>query len=69
MPDNVVRSVMGAHGQGKKQHADFVAHRLQSIAAAFHASIKMNKIHLPGNRHKNRNTSKHVDNIKEGITY
>ncbi len=27
----------------------------------------MNKIHLPGNRHKNRNKSKHVDSTKEDI--
>ena len=41
------------------------AHRLHSTAVAFHASIKMNKIHLPGNRHKNRNKSKHVDSTKD----
>ena len=61
MPDNVARSIMGAHGERKKQHIDFVAHRLQSTAVAFHAPIKMNTIHLPGNRNK----SKHVDNTKE----
>ena len=43
-----------------------VAHRLQSTVVAFHAPIKMNKIHLPGNRHKYRNKSKHVDSTKEG---
>ena len=32
---------MGAHGEGKKQHADFVAHRLQSTAVAFHAVMKL----------------------------
>ena len=42
-----------------------VAHRLQSTAVAFHAPIKMNKIHLPGNRHKYRNKSKHVNSTKE----
>ena len=42
-----------------------VAHRLQSTAVAFHAPIKMNKIHLPGNRHKYRNKSKHVNCTKE----
>ena len=47
MPDNVARSIMGAHGEGKKQHAAFVEHRLQSAAVAFHAPIKMNKINLP----------------------
>ena len=47
MPDNVARRIMGAHGQGKKQHADFASHRLQSSAVAFHAPIKMNKIYLP----------------------
>ena len=67
MPDNVARSIMGAHGEGKKQHADFVEHRLQSAAVAFHAPIKMNKINLPGNRHKNRNKSKHVDSTKEDM--
>ena len=51
MPDNVARSIMDAHGEGKKQHADCVAHRLQSAAVAFHEPIKMNKINLPGNRH------------------
>ena len=43
MPDNVASSIMGAHGEGNKQHADFVAHRLQSTAVAFHAPIKMEK--------------------------
>ena len=65
MPDNVARSIMGALGEGNKQHADFVAHRLQSTAVAFHAPIKMNKIHLPGNGHKYRNKSKHVNSTKE----
>ena len=45
MPNNVARSIMGALGEGNKQHADFVAH--QSTAVAFHASIKINKIHPP----------------------
>ena len=67
IPDNVARSIMGAYGEGKKQHADFVEHRLESTAVAFHAPIKMNKIHLPGNRHKNRNKSKHVDSTKEDM--
>ena len=58
---------MGELGKGKKQHVDFVAHRLQSTAVAFHAPIKINKIHLPGNRHKNRNKSKHVDSTKEDM--
>ena len=65
MLDNVARGIMGARGEGNKQHADFVAHRLQSTAIAFHASIKMNKIHLPGNRHKYRNKNKHVNDTKE----
>ena len=65
MPNTLARCVMGALGEGKKQHADFVAHRLQSAAVAFHAPIKMNKIHLPGNRHKNRNNKrKHVGSTK-----
>ena len=67
LPNNVARSTMGALGEGRKQHADFVAHHLQSTAVAFHAPIKMNKIHLPGNRHKNRNKSKHVDSTKEDM--
>ena len=67
MPDNVARSIMDAHGEGKTQHADFVEHRLQSAAVAFHEPIKMNKINLPGNRHKNLNKSKHVDSTKEDI--
>ena len=65
MPDNVARSIMGALGEGNKQHADFVPQRLQSAAVAFHAPIKMNQIHLPGNRHKYRNKSKHVNSTKE----
>ena len=44
-----------------------IAHRLQSTAVAFHAPIKTNKIHLPGNRHKNRNKSRHVDSTKEDM--
>ena len=67
MPDNVARSIMDAHGEGKKQHADFVEHRLQSAAVEFHEPIKTNKINLPGNRHKNRNKSKHVDSTKEDM--
>ena len=65
MPDNVARSIMGALGEGNKQHADFVAHRLRSTAVAFHAPIKMNKIHLPVNRHTYRNKSKRVNSTKE----
>ena len=65
MLDNVARGIVGAHGEGNKQHADFVAHRLQSTAVAFHAPIKMNKIRLPGHRHKYRNKSKHVNSTKE----
>ena len=52
MPDNIARSVMGVH-------------RLQSTSVAFHAPIKMNKIQLPGNRHKYRNKSKHVNSTNE----
>ena len=44
-----------------------MAHRQKSTAVAFHAPIKMNKIHLPGNRHNNRNKSKHVDSTKEDM--
>ena len=66
LPDNVAHSVTGAHGEGKKQHADFMAHRLQATAVAFHVPIKMNNIHLPGNRHKYHSKSKHVDSAKEG---
>ena len=65
MPDNVARGIVDAHGEGNKQHADFVAHRLQSTAVAFHAPINMNKIRLPGHRHKYRNKSKHVNSTKE----
>ena len=43
-----------------------VAHRLPFTAVAFHAPIKMNKIHLHGNRHKYRNKSKQVNSTKEG---
>ena len=66
MPDNVARGIVGAHGEGNKQHADFVAHRLPSTAVAFHAPINMNTIHLPVNRHKYRNKSQHVNSTKEG---
>ena len=65
MPDNVPRSIMVALGEGQKQRADFLAHRLPSTAVAFHAPIKMNKIHLPGNQLKYRNKSKHVNSTKE----
>ena len=44
-----------------------MAHRLPATAIAFHASIKMNKIHLHSNRHKNRNKSKHMDSTKEDM--
>ena len=67
MPDSVTRSIMGAHGEGKKQLADVVAHRLPSTAVAFHAAIKMNKIHLRGNRHKSRIKNKDVDSTKEDM--
>ena len=56
-----------AHEEGKKQQAGFVEHRLRSATVAFHAPINMNKINLPGNRHKNRNKSKNVDNTKEDM--
>ena len=69
MPDNVARSIMDEHGEGKKQHADFVEHRLQSAAVAFHEPIKMNKINLPGNRHKHLNKSKHVGSTKEDMHF
>ena len=32
MPDNVASIIMGGNGEGEKQRADFVAHRLQSTA-------------------------------------
>ena len=69
MPDNVARSIMGAHGEGKKQHADFVEHRLQSAAVAFHAPIKMNQINLPGNRHKTRNKASMWTAPRKTCTY
>ena len=65
MPDNVARSIMGVLGEGNKHNADCVTHRLQSTAVAFHAPIKMNKIRFPGNRHRYRNKSKHVNSTKE----
>ena len=67
MLDNVARSILGAHGEGKKQHVDFVAHRMQSTAVAFHSPIKMNKIYLPAIDTKKRNKSKHVDSTKEDM--
>ena len=42
MTDNVARIIMSAHGEGQKQRADFVAHRVHSAAVAFHALSKMN---------------------------
>ena len=65
MPDYVAPSILGAHGEGKKQHADFVENHLLSATVAFHAPIKINKINLIGNRYKNHNKSKHVDSIRE----
>ena len=48
MTDNVARIIMSAHGEGQKQRADFVAHRVLSTAVAFHTLSNMNKFHLPG---------------------
>ena len=42
MTDNVTLIITSAHGEGHKQRADFVAHRMHSAAVAFHALSKMN---------------------------
>ena len=37
MTDNVALVIMSAHGEGQKQRADFVGHRMHSTAVASHA--------------------------------
>ena len=64
MPDNVARSIMDAHGEGKKQHADFAEHRLQSSAVAFHQDEHNQP---PRQSTQNRNKNKHVDSTKEDM--
>ena len=67
MTDNVALIIMSAYGEGQKQRADFVGHRMHSTAVAFHALIKMNKIHLPSNRHNNCDKSKYVNGTKKDM--
>ena len=67
MTDNVAGIIMSAHEEGQKQRAEFVAHRMHSAAVAFHALIKMNKFHLPGNRLKKRNKSKYMSTTKKDM--
>ena len=67
MTDNVARIIMSAHEEGQKQRADFAAHRMLSTAVAFHMSSKMNKFHLPGNRHNKRTKSKYVNSTKKDM--
>ena len=66
LSEEVARSIMCAHEEGKKQHSAFVKERLESQAVAFHEPIKMNKILLPSNRHK-KQRSKYVDNTKDDL--
>ena len=58
---------MRAHGEGQKQRAGFEAHRMHSTAVAFHPLIKINKIHLPSNRHTNRDKIKYVNRTKKDM--
>ena len=67
MTDNVARIITSAHGKGQKQRADFVGHRMHSTAVASHALIKINKMHLPSNRHKKRDKSKYVNRTKKDM--
>ena len=67
MTDTVARIIMSAHREVQKQRVDFVAHRMLSTAVAFHTLSKMNKFHLPGNRHKKRNKSNYVNSTKNDM--
>ena len=72
MRDNVARIIMREHGEGQKQRADFVAHRMLSTAVAFEMiphviQDQMNKFHLPGNRHNKRNKSRYVNSTKKDM--
>ena len=60
MPDNVARSIMGAHGEGNKQHADFVAHRLMR-ASSHSVTMPIKKV-IPYTERQLANT-KRVDVI------
>ena len=60
IPDTAARSITSAHGEGQQQHANFMAHHLQSTTFALYALIKMNTIHIPGNRHKEAKAAKQV---------
>ena len=67
MTANVARIIMSAYGEGQKQRADFMAQRMLSTAVAFHTLSKMNKFHLPGNRHNKRTKSKYVNSTKKDM--
>ena len=66
MSEDVARSIMCAHEEGKKQHSAFVKECLESQAVPFHEPIKMNKIFLPSNRHK-KQRSKDVNSTKDDM--
>ena len=66
LSEDISRSIMCAHEEGKKQHSAFVKECLESQAVAFHEPIKMNKILLPSNRHK-KQRSKYVDSTKDDM--
>ena len=63
MTDNVSRIITSAHGEGHNQCADIVVHRIHSTAV----QQSLNKIHLPDNRHKNRNKSKYVNTTNKDM--
>ena len=66
MSEDVARSIMCAHEEGRKKHSAFVKERLETQAVAFHEPIKKNKILLPSNRHK-KQRNKRVDSTKDDL--
>ena len=64
--EDVARSIMCAHEEGRKKHSAFVKERLETQAVAFHEPIKKNKILLPSNRHK-KQRNKRVDSTKDDL--
>ena len=66
MSEEIARSVMCAHEEGKKLHSAFVKERLESQSVSIHEPIKLKKIPLPGNRQK-KQRSKRADSTKEDM--
>lgn len=54
LSNEVAKSIMCAHEEGKKQHSAFVIERLETQSVAFHEPIKMNKILLPSKKRKTK---------------